>query len=47
MTSVKGAIRVCELTWDKVSGMKRNADGVRVMSGCEELLRDGKFSVAQ
>ena len=47
MTSVKGAIRVCELTQDKVFGMKRNADGVCAMSGYEELLRDGKFSVAQ
>ena len=47
MTGVKGAIRVCELTRDKVSGMKRNADGVCVMSGYEELLRDGKFSVAK
>ena len=26
--------------------MKRNADGVCVMSGYKELLRDGKFSVA-
>ena len=47
MTGVQGAIRVCELTQDKVSGMKRNADVVCVMSGYEELLRDGKFSVAQ
>ena len=47
MTSVKGAIRVCEWTRDKVSGVKRNADGVCVMSGYEELLCDGKFSVAQ
>ena len=45
--SVKAAIRVSEWTRDKVSSMKWNADGVCVMSGYEELLRDDKFSVAQ
>jgi len=30
-----------------LSGMKLNADGVCVMSGCEELLRGGGFAVAQ
>ena len=27
-----------------LSGMKLNADGVRIMSGYEELLRDDKFA---
>ena len=40
MTSVKAAIRVSEWTRDEMSGMKLNADGVSVMSGYEELLRD-------
>ena len=44
MTSVKAAIRVSEWTWDEVSGY---ADGVCVMSGYEELLREDKFAVAQ
>ena len=47
VTSVKAAIRVSEWTRDKVSSMKWNADGVCVMSGYEEWLRDDKFSVAQ
>ena len=47
MTGVKGAIRVCELTRDKVPGMKRNADGVCVISGYEELLRDVTSYVKQ
>ena len=47
VTSVKAAIRVSEWTRHKVSSMKWNADGVCVMSGYEELLRDDKFSVAQ
>ena len=42
VTSVKAAIRVSEWTREKVSGMKWNADGVCVMSGYEELLRDDK-----
>ena len=44
---VKASIRVSEWTRDEVSRMKLNADGVCVMSGCEELLRDDKFAVAQ
>ena len=27
-----------------LSGMKLNADGVCIISGCEELLRDDKFA---
>ena len=30
-----------------LSGMKLDADGVFVMSGYDELLRDDKFAVAQ
>jgi len=44
VTSVKAAIRVSERTRDEMSGMKLNADGVCVMSGYEELLRDDKFA---
>ena len=47
VTSVKAAIRVSEWTRDEVSRMKLNADGVCVISGCEELLRNNKFAVAQ
>jgi len=47
VTSVKAAIRVSEWTQDEVSGMKLNADGVCVVSGYEELLRDNKFAVPQ
>ena len=39
-SKVFAAIRVSEWTRDEVSRMKLNADGVCVMSGYEELLRD-------
>ena len=44
MTSIKAAIRVSEWTQDEMSGMKLNGNGVCVMSGYKELLRDDKFA---
>ena len=46
MTSVKAAIiRVSEWTWDEMSGMKLNADGVCVMVSARALKKNIFFDV--